>query len=205
MTGEWVFPVGHYLGAFHPGPGEPVLYHRVRVGTELVQLDPDSGFPVWGLAHGLPATAQNGEVWTRAALVELARRPGDADLAGTIDDLLAGGALVEVGADGIDPATFARRYRLQPLLTGMGAGPGRPDRFLIGVLGSEPAAIVDMRVFDLWQWASRAGNLWDLNELQVVTAPLLGHDDDGVPGLLHRVHTLLANGCGYLDVAGTSM
>ena len=203
MTDTWVFPVGHYLGPFHPGPGAPAESHRVRVGDEVVKLATDTEFLVWGLAHGLPGAAPPGSdrIWTRDALAGIAAQRAGTDLTGTFADLLAVGALTEVGPGGVDPAIFARTHRLQPLLSGLGAGPGRPDLHRIGVFGEEPVAMVDVRVFDLWQWAPRVGSLAELNDLQAVTAPLLGDADDGVPGLLHRVHVLLASGCAYLDVA----
>jgi hypothetical protein len=204
VTDTWVFPVGHYLGPHHPGPGATPDSHRVRVGYEVVKLATEAELLVWGLAHGVPAaSSEPGRVWTRADVTGLAAERVTADLSGILADLLAAGALVEVGPDGVAPVIFARSHRLQPLLSGLGNGPGRPDRYQIGVFGEEPAAVIDIRVFDLWQWATRVGTLADLNEMQALTGPLLGDDDDGVPGLLHRVHRLLANGCGYLDVASS--
>jgi hypothetical protein len=206
MTVAWVLPIGHYLGPFHPGPDEPMECHRVRVGAEVVKLVTDTEFLVWALAHGVPGVVPSDSdlVWTRAAVTGIASERGADDLTDTFDALLATGVLVEVGPDAVDPATFARGHRLQPLLAGLGTGPGRPDRHQIGVFGEEPAAVVDIQVFDLWQWAPRVGTVWDLGEVQSSTASLLGDQDDGVPGLLRRVHRLLAHGCGYLDVAATS-
>lgn len=202
MTDTWVFPVGHYLGPYHPGPGAAPDSYRVRIGDEVVRLATEAEFLVWGLAHGVPAASSDpGRVWTRADVTGLAAERVTTDLDGVLADLLAAGALVEVGPDGVAPVIFARSHRLQPLLSGLGSGPGRPDRYQIGVFGEEPAAVVDVRVFDLWQWATRVGTLAALNEMQTLTGPLLGDEDDGVPGLLSRVHRLVANGCGYLDVA----
>lgn len=207
MTGQqWVFPIGHYLGPFFPAPDEPLESHRVRVGADVVMLATDAEFVVWGLAHGLPGPAADRPdgTWARADLVEVARERGTTGVDAAVDALLATGALVEVGADDVDPATFARRYRLMPLLFGLGTGPGRPDRYQIGAFGTEPSTAVDLRVFDLWQWAARVGSLSDLAGMQSATAPFVGGTPDGVPGLLHRVHTLVANGYAYLDVAATS-
>jgi hypothetical protein len=207
---DWIFPVGHYLGPFVPGRDVPAESHRIRVGDELVKLVTETEFMAWGLAHGLPDAVSSGgapvsgRVWTRAVMAAIAGGRGTTDLPDAVDGLLALGALVEVGPDAVDPAAFARNHRLRPLLAGLGTTAARPDRYRIGVFGEEPVAVVDAQVFDLWQWAPRVDTLWDLSELQADTAPLLGDDADGVPGLLHRVHTLVANGCGYLDVAATS-
>jgi hypothetical protein len=202
MTDTWVFPVGHYLGPHHPAAGAAPDSHRVRVGDEVVRLASEAELLGWGLAHGVPAaSSEPGRVWTRSDVTRLAGERTSADLSPVLADLLAAGALVEVGPDGVAPAIFARSHRLQPLLSGLGSGAGRPDRYRIGLFGEEPVAVVDVRVFDLWQWATRVGTLADLTGMQALTGPLLGDEDDGVPGLLHRVHRLLANGCGYLDVA----
>jgi hypothetical protein len=204
VTDTWVFPVGHYLGPHHPAAGAAPDSHRVRVGDEVVRLATGAELLVWGLAHGLPAASSTpGAVWTRDDIIRLATERVTADFSGVVADVLAAGALVEVGPDGVAPAVFARSHRLRPLLSGLGSGAGRPDRYRIGVFGEEPVAVVDVRVFDLWQWATRVATLADLNEMQALTGPLLGDDDDGVPGLLHRIHLLLANGCGYLDVAAS--
>jgi hypothetical protein len=203
MSEAWVLPVGHYLGPYFPGPGTPMECHRVRLGNEIVKLANDAELLVWALAHGLPGAVphDSDRVWTRAAVTAVASQRGDADLTDTFDSLVSVGALVEVGPDAVDPAVFARRHRFQPLLSGLGVGPSRPDRVMIGLIGEEPAAVVTVQVFELWQWAPRAGSLWELGQYRAAAASVLGDRDDGVPGLLRRLHTLLAAGCGYLDLS----
>jgi hypothetical protein len=199
VTGDaWVFPLGHYLGPFFPGRGEALECHRVRVGGEVARLFTDIEFLVWGLAHGLPAGPHPApdSVLTRATLTAIASERGETDATGAVSGLLASGVLVEA----VDPETFARGHRLQPLLSGLGVSPARPDMFHIGLFGEQPAAAVDELVFDMWQWAPRVGTLWELHEIQASTASVLGDTVGGVDGLLRRLHLLLANGCGYLDV-----
>jgi hypothetical protein len=151
----WVFPVGHYLGPFVPGHDEPAESHRIRIGDELVKLVTETEFMAWGLAHGLPDAVSSagsqvsGRVWTREVMAALAGGRGTTGLADAVDGLLALGALVEVGPDAVDPATFARSHRLRPLLAGLGTTAARPDRYRIGVFGEEPVAVVDAQVFDL--------------------------------------------------------
>jgi hypothetical protein len=206
MSDAWVLPVGHYLGPYFPGPGEPMECHRVRLGNEIVKLVTDAELLVWALAHGLPGTVphDSDRVWTRAAVTAVANQRGDDDLTDTFDSLLSVGALVEVGPGAVDPIVFARRHRFLPLLSGLGVGPSRPDRLMIGLIGQEPAAIVTVQVFELWQWASTTGSLWELNQRRATAASVFGDRDDGVRGLLRRLHTLLAAGCGYLDLTAES-
>jgi hypothetical protein len=203
----WIFPVGHYLGPFFPGRGEALECHRVRIGTEIAKLFTDIEFLVWGLAHGLPGgprPADSDGIWTRAALTAAGAERGDAtgaDVADAVAGLLAAGVLVEVGPGGVDPEIFAHGHRLQPLLSGLGVSPARPDTFHIGLFGEQVTAAVDQLMFDMWQWAPRVASLWALHQMQAETAHVLGDSVGGVDGLLRRLHLLLANSCGYLDTA----
>ena len=190
MSDGWVFPVGHYLGPFFPGPGEPLHSHRVRVGGEITHLFTDDEFAVWSLAHGLPGRPL-GVPWTRAAIAATIREQGR-DMSDVLADLLTDGPLLEV-ADGRE---FAHRYRFQALLLGLGASAERPDLFHIGLTG-RPLATVDQLAFELWQWAPLRASVWDAC---VVFAGVAGAPpDDLLDPVLARLHVLLANGCGYLD------
>ena len=205
MTDAWVFPLGHLLGPFHPGEDEPVEFHRVRIGADVLDLSPRIA-QVWYLAHGLGGIGPGSDRrWTRSALVDAVRAQGDADAADedaadAVTELIGTGALVEVGTGAMGPARFARGHRFQPLLMGLGSTVDRPDLFHIGLVG-EPIATVDALTFDLWQWAPRVADLRELVEVQAATAPVLGDEvDDRLDYLLWRLHVLLTHGCGYLDV-----
>jgi hypothetical protein len=197
MTDAWVFPLGHLLGAFHPGRDEPLEYHRIRIGADVLTLSSDLAL-VWNLAHGVPGGVLPGQAWTRAMLTEVVgARGGEDAVAGLLDT----GALVEVGPGALDATTFARGHRLHPLLVGLGVTPERPDLYRIGTL-DQPVATVDELTFDMWQWAPTVGDLWELCEVQAATARVLGDEpDEGLRNLLWRLHVLLSNGCGYLDIA----
>lgn len=189
----WVFPVGHYLGPFFPGPGEPMRCHRVRIGAEITSLLTDEEFAVWSLAHGVPGLP-GGQPWARAAIVALVRERGGGDVTETLAELVAAGALAEVG----DPAEFARAHRFNPLLLGLGASADRPGTIHIGLIGC-PRATVDPATFELWQWAPLHASIWDLYDTLATTDGTVRVDD-----VLAGLHTLLTNGCGYLDLVTVS-
>jgi hypothetical protein len=195
MSDGWVFPVGHYLGPFFPGAGEPMDSHRIRVGGEVAHLFTDDEFAVWSLAHGLPGRPL-GAPWTRAAIAAAVREQGGGDVSDVLDDLLHDGPMLEV-ADGRE---FARRYRFHALLLGLGASPDRPGMFHIGLTG-RPLATVDRLAFEVWQWAPLRASIW---AACVVFAEVDGASpDDLLDPVLARLHVLLANGCGYLDKASS--
>jgi hypothetical protein len=211
--GAWVFPVGHYLGPFYPQRGAPLECHRVRIGHEVVKLFTDQEFAVWALAHGLPVASAGGpgQRWTRHAIADAGRGRGDADVSGVVVELLRDGSLVEV-AGGTDAVEFARAHRFQSLLLGLGASAERPDLFHIG-LTARPLATVDGLAFEFWQWAPLHDSVWHACRALGAVATASGGGGPGadtgagahlVDEVLERLHVLLANGCGYLDVVSAT-
>jgi hypothetical protein len=214
MTGDaWVFPIGHYLGPFHPRRDAPVDYHRVRVGRETVRLFTDDELAAWLLAHGLPGTAAD-RPWSRQAIEAAAREQGGDDRAaavsGALSELIGEGAMVEV-PDGTGAGIgFATAHRFCPLLVGLGADPRQPDQAIIGLTGN-PVVTMDELGFQVWQWAGLYANLWAACQAFVevgdrlsgsfVTSPgRPGSPEEMLAKVLRRVHRLLAHGAGYLDV-----
>jgi hypothetical protein len=208
MADRWLFPLGHYLGPFFPGPGADPDGHRVRVGHEVVTLFSDTEFTVWALAHGLPgstgSTGSSGATgdgpWTRESVEAAVRERAGADSGAAVDELLREGVLVEVRAGAADPVEFGRRHRFRSLLVGLGASREQPDRFHIGLTG-RPLATVDSLAFELWEWAPLHPTLWAAWQAAAAVETALGGTEPVVDGALDRLQVLLAAGCGYLDVA----
>lgn len=212
MTGHrqaasWVFPLGHYLGPFHPGSDAPVDYYRIQVGEETVRLFSADELAAWLLAHGLPGTGAEAP-WTREAMAAAAREPGGADraaaLSGTVAELLEEGVLVEA-ADGTPEARdFAAGHRLCPLLVGLGADPRQPDQVVLGLTGN-PIVTIDQLGYEVWLWSPAQANLWEVSRSLTEVGDRLGGTttlpEEMLARVLRRVHRLLAHGAGYLDVA----
>jgi hypothetical protein len=196
---RWLFPLGHYLGPFFPGPGADLDGHRVRVGHEVVTLYGDTEFTVWALAHGLPGSSGDGP-WTKESVETAVREQTGADAGSAVDELLRAGVLVEVGDGAADPIEFGRRHRFRSLLVGLGASREQPDRFHIGLTG-RPLATVDGRAFEFWEWAPLHPTLWAAWQAAAAVETALGGTEPVVDGALDRLQVLLAAGCGYLDVA----
>jgi hypothetical protein len=163
-------PVGHYLGAFHPGPGEDVAYHRIRIGDAVVYLTDAAELRGWLLTDAVPAPVA--------------------------DRLVAAGALVPLPDPGPDTLGFAAAYRLRPLLSAVGPVPGGAS-FGLGAAG-HPVAAVDALLLDLWWWSGPSADLWTACERAAgarSTEPVrvLEH-------FLRHGRDLLAAGAAYLDV-----
>jgi hypothetical protein len=208
MAAPLLFPVGHLLGAFHPGPGAPASYHGVRIGWETVRLPDDDHRDLWALAHGSLPDAGVG--WTRPALLAAARQVGIEAAAPIVEALLDRGALVEVQRDPEAMIAFAAAYRLEPLLVGLGSSPEEPLDG-IGVPGLLVAARVSPRVFELWQWAPLWPDLWTACQGLAEVATELGQDqpDETDPRqvlafALGAVQHLLGQGVAYLDARRTA-
>jgi hypothetical protein len=157
------------------------------------------------LAHGLPGLSDRrpGTRWTRHAIADAVRERGGADVSGVVAELVRDGALIEVAAGPADTAGFSRAHRFRALLLGLGAAEERPDQFHIGLTG-RPLATVDELAFDFWQWAPLHDSVWEacqalagVERASSGTAPTI---EQMLDLLLERLHILLANGCGYLDV-----
>ncbi|WP_035857304.1 hypothetical protein [Cryptosporangium arvum] len=146
MSGPPLIPVGHYHGTLH---GEPVT-HLVRLGTQLVSLD-DAEHTTWLLTHD--DQPEPSEVVSR-----LHRR----------------GLLAELPTGPDENAGFVARYRLEPLLHGLGNAPGAAaGRFRVGLPGerigrwtglSGAWAELGPLVYGMWRWAGATRSLAELCE-----------------------------------------
>ena len=187
-----IFPVGHYMGERHPTGN-----HVVRVGLEHQTLEPDE-FGVWVLSHG---TAEIGRgAWTVDDVLALAASAGLSRPEDAIDRLTAVGALVILSSD---PMRFAQRYRVQPLLVGLGNSEAEPDRYGLGLPGLPPMAVVDEPSYELWQWGHLAPSLWHTCEVRAKVATGLGESASPaalLKNLLGDLRVLLVNSAAYLDV-----
>lgn len=198
-----IFPVGHYMGPFHPGSGAPVKYHRVRIGDRAVRLESADEAAIWALAHGVPEVAGRAP-WTRGRLELMAREGGVSKAASLIDELVEEGVLAQVALGGSEAVEFARRHQLQPLMIGMGNSAGDPLRFRLGFAG-QPVLDVGRTLYELWQW----GQLFDLWQACRVFADVAreGHSSDPddvdpariLTGVLSSLHVLLSHNAAYLD------
>lgn len=72
-----------------------------------------------------------------------------------LDSLVSRGLLASV----TDPVAFARTHRLLPLALGLGNTPDEPWLFSAGPL-DQPVAVMTGALYDLWQWAHLAPDLW---------------------------------------------
>jgi hypothetical protein len=203
MTGPLLFPLGHYLGPHHPGPGRPAEHHVVRIGATWNRLESDRESAVWGLAHGWAGRLGAGP-WTAGALVTAARERAGVDASGTVAALLRRGLLVEVDPRAPAAVEFARRCRLSPLALGLGNEPRRPGEFRIG-LGDRVAATVAPGLFQFWHWAPVSPSLYAACERYAADSVALGSGEntpqEALAAMLGQLHFLLAARVGYLDIA----
>jgi hypothetical protein len=187
-----VFPVGHYMGERHPAGN-----HVVRVGLEHQTLDQDE-FGVWVLSHG--TTEIGKDPWTVDDALALAATAGLSRPQDAIDRLTSVGVLTILPAD---PIRFARRYRVRPLLVGLGNSEAEPDRYALGLPGLPPMAVVDEPSYELWQWGHLAPSLWHTCEVRAKVATGLGEPTSPttlLPAVLGDLRVLLTNSAAYLDV-----
>ncbi|MBA3278461.1 MAG: hypothetical protein H0U22_07045 [Geodermatophilaceae bacterium] len=209
-TAPLVFPVGHYMGPFHPSQGAPAKHHIVRVGWDTPKLPDQAHFDVWALAHGLPSRTRTVR-WTRQAIIETAAEidlPGTADI---LDSLAARGLIVEVTPGSDQAREFAVQYRLRSLLIGLGNTPDDPVLDGIGLGGIPPLVKVRPRVFEIWQWAHLWPSVWAACEGLAWVAGQAGgaRPEDAEPEalldfMLEAFRTLISHNAVYLDVATTS-
>ncbi len=208
-----VFPVGHYMGPFHPGRLAPPKHYIVRVGWDTPKLPDEDHLNIWALAHGLPA--QIGSVpWDRHAILAAAKEAEMPNADMILKALLDLGVVAEV-TPGTDQAIeFAKAYRMQSLLVGLGNVPNDPLDG-IGVPGLPPVVKVRPRVFELWQWGHLWPSLWAACEALAEVAREVAAEDgqsgpaDGDPEqvldfALDSLRTLVAHNAAYLDVAHTT-
>lgn len=204
-----IFPIGHYMGPFHPTRNAPALHHVVRVGWDTLKLPDQAHLDIWSLAHGLPERMET--PWTRPAIVEAA---GEARVAGAesiIDTLLDGGLLAAVESDSDQALEFASGFRMRALLVGLGNTPDDPALDGIGLSGLPPLLRVRPRVFEIWQWGHLWPSIWSACEGLAEVAretpdsdPAATEPREVLAYLLGTLSTLLARNALYLDAASTN-
>ncbi|MGH3737667.1 MAG: hypothetical protein ACRDT6_18955 [Micromonosporaceae bacterium] len=207
LTGtSLLFPIGHYIGAYHPGAGEPLAYHSIRVGQSRVALRSDEEFRMWALCHGFTGE-QNVRPWTRDGALRAASATGLDGARELLDGLLGEDIVVEVKAGTDEAVSFARQHRVVPLLYGVGQTQSDPPRQGIG-LGGQVALQVNNLAFELWRFGHLADNLWQFTQLQSevlrTSAGLsdsLTRPDQLLLSLLWELQWLLPYNAVYLDNA----
>lgn len=204
--GALVFPVGHYMGPFHPSEGAPVKHHIIRVGWDTPKLPDESHLDIWALAHGLPSRLDT-VPWTRQAIVDAADDAGMPDAAAILDSLAGWGVITEVTPGTAQAREFAESHRLQSLLIGLGNSPDDPVLDGIGLAGIPAMVKVRPRVFEIWQWAHLWPSVWAACEgLASVAGQAEGaRPEDGDPDvfldfMLESIRMLVSHSAAYLDV-----
>lgn len=203
-----VFPVGHYMGPFHPKSNAPVQHHIVRVGWDTPKLPDEAHLDVWALAHGRPNAAASVR-WTRQAIIDTAAQaeiPGAAEI---LDTLAERGLIAEVSSGPGKAREFAEAYRIQSLMIGLGNTPEDPVLDGIGLAGIPPVVKVRPRIFEFWQWAHLWPNLWAACEgLAWVAAqaqdgrrPEESDPETLLDFILEALRVLISHNAVYLDVA----
>lgn len=159
MTEPLVFPVGHYLGPYHPVRLEPPAYHLIRVGWQTVRLPSESHVDVWALTHGSPVGPTEGP-WTSSDVLAAAAEAGIEGAPAILRELHEWRVVVEVGQGSKSAVDFARTHRVQALLVGLGntPDPAVPDG--IGLVGLPPIVQVIPEIFAFWQLAQLWPDLW---------------------------------------------
>jgi len=205
-----VFPVGHYMGPFHPKQGAPAKHHIVRVGWRTPKLPDQAHYDMWALAHGLPSRLDNAP-WSRQVLIETANEaavPGPA--AEILDNLAQLGLIVEVTPGSDQAREFAEAYRVRPLLMGIGNTANDPVLDGIGLAGMPPLVRVRPRVFEIWEWTHLWPSIWSACEGFAAVANQAA-DAGAEPAepealldfMLDAFRTLIAHSALYLDVVTT--
>ncbi|MGI8628324.1 MAG: hypothetical protein ACR2J5_17415 [Geodermatophilaceae bacterium] len=206
-TAPLVFPVGHYMGPFHPSRNGPAKHHIVRVGWETPKIPDEDHLDVWALAHGLPGRVDSVR-WTRRAIIEAADEAEMPDAAAVLDNLTDLGLVVEVTPGTEQAREFADSYRLQSLLIGLGNSPDDPVLDGIGLPGVAPMLKVRPRVFEIWQWAHLWPTIWAACEGLAYVAgrtegatPEAADPDKVLDLMFEAIRTLVLGNAVYLDVA----
>lgn len=198
-----LFPIGHCIGAYYDLPESDDHFYQVRVGADVMRLD-DHRFTLWGMAHATPGRPPD-EPWNRAALLAAAGRTAIEGCEQIVDSLIADQLLVET-TPGTDSAVdFARRFRLIPLMLGLGNTAEEPWIYSVGMIGM-PLVQMSAMAYDLFEWAHLDANLWLACEGAAATAKRVGIEDplasDPVQllnALLGTLHVMLSPNAAYLD------
>src|SRR5687767_1330540 len=94
-----LFPLGHYIGPFHPEKGAPVAHHIVRVCRETPKLQPNGQMQVWTLLHGVGPLTDEAPPWTRSTVDAVSAGLGIVNCGRIIDELLLMGAAIEIDTE----------------------------------------------------------------------------------------------------------
>lgn len=197
-----VFPIGQCGGRIGAADA-PEAQYRVRIGTRTFTL-PNDRFTGWVAGHGSPSLP-DGAMWTLTAATHTLAAMGAADAAAVLDGLRADGLLDEV--DLADAVGFAQRYRLAPLLLGLGDSAQAPGGYPIG-LPDLPMLALSRPLNAIWEWADTTADLWaacqrfaeaerefDDHDPRMADPPRVLED------LLGELHGLLQGNAAYLDLA----
>lgn len=203
-----IFPIGHYLGPFHPSRSAPAQHYIVRVGWDTKKLPDPAHLDIWSLAHGLPHLIET--PWTRTAIVKVAHDAGMSDAEAIIDTLLDLGLLAVVQSATDQAVDFACSYRMQALLVGLGNGPDDPAVDGIGLPGLPPLLTVAPRTFEIWQWGHLWPSIWSACEGLAEVArgtqdsdPATTEPRQVLSSVLGALRTLIAKNAVYLDTTST--
>ncbi|WP_147254761.1 hypothetical protein [Pseudonocardia hierapolitana] len=164
-SGTPVLPVGHDLGAFHAGDGVTAPVQQVRVGAEIIDLDPVH-FAAWTAAHGAPTEDGAAPVVTVGGLGAVY---GEEVVAGLVRDRLLAAI--------VPHAEFAEGHRLLALAQGLGNSAEHPWLFSVGLL-YQPLAVMTGGMYDLWQGAGLSPDLWSACEEAAAAARQAGATED---------------------------
>jgi hypothetical protein len=186
-----LFPVGHWLGPFHPAAGAPSAGARIRVGAHVLTLSRPAEAAAWALAHATGDEQERESALTVEAYHAYVQDALGAEGHAAAEALLTVGALVRVPESGAPARRFAAEHRLRPLLTAP-AGPVTAD-------GTAHRPVVDEFTHELWWWSGPSPDLWSACERVarsrgVQPQRLLDH-------FLATGHALVSTGAGYLDRA----
>lgn len=198
-----LFPIGHCIGAYYDAPASTEHFFQVRVGPEVVRLRDDQ-FAVWGLAHGTPDRPE-GQPWNRAAVLTAARQAGIAEAETVLGSLLEDKMLAETSPGTESALDFARRYRMLPLMLGLGNTTEEPRLYSVGLIG-QPIVSMSGVAYDLYEWAHMDANLWLACQGAAESARSVGIQDEistdparMLDALLGTLHVLLSPNAIYLD------
>ncbi|MGH3656212.1 MAG: hypothetical protein ACRDUA_06100 [Micromonosporaceae bacterium] len=205
-AGTIVLPIGHYVGAYYPGPDEPLAHHTVRIGRAPVRLQSDEEFGLWALSHGLTGEDAT-HTWSREDVLSAATDADIQDAPRLLQELINEDIIVDVAPGTADSIDFAKSYRVVPLMFGVGMTSDDPVTAGIGLQG-QPAVEVNSFGYELWRFGHRVGNLWDFGRIhgEALAEAAGASREETTPEqmLLHifwELQPLLACNAVYLDVA----
>lgn len=201
-----VFPVGHYLGPFHPPLADKPSHHAIRVGRVSIELRADLEFDLWTRCHdfGKPTPT---ETLTRDAILDAGYKRSRRTARKAMDNLVHRQLIAQVGPADRDIERFARTYRIAPLGFGLGNTADEPDIHRVGMPGQEQMGLLG-NDFELWQWGHVSNCLWAAYELSTQFWGEAGADSKVLTDTasyakraLMVLQFLIARRAAYLDLA----